>query len=103
MKKSKFKWCKWAEAVATEKGNGDCGSSNAKRDALDETVSRSTNDSKRWKLAHSFTCSTCGGVYKQKKKFDEHQNCCTEQVGLGYTLQRALKMAHSIVYLDNDL
>lgn len=61
------------------------------------------NPLKRQKVSHSFTCKKCGNEYKHRKKYDEHVRRCTRDTGEGVTLQRALKMAHTMVYLENEM
>lgn len=56
---------------------------------------------KRRKLETAYTFERCGGLFKRKKSFDNHNENCTEDSYHGDKLQRALGLAYDMVYTSN--
>lgn len=51
----------------------------------------------------SFVCGRCGNRYVLRRAFDEHANKCSYEIVNGSSVQRAVNLAHAMIYLDKTV
>lgn len=67
------------------------------------TETNEKRSAKRRKVEELFTCNKCKRLYKQKKRYEQQIESCAVNLMEGDTIQRALRMAHTMFYYENEV